>query len=287
MKIEKVKFKNLDFFLLRDDLLGRDLCDEFNGNKARKLDYFLHADLTHYDTIVSNGSSQSNAMYSLSVFAKLKGLKFKYVISYLNSNLAKNPVGNFKFALENGMEYFISPNRRDFALSLVDKKTIFIEEGVAQKEAEIGFISQAKDISQFAKNNDIKFDIFLPSGTGTSAGYLAKNSEFNIFTCPCVGDNEYLKKQLENLNLGNLKNLFILNPPKKYHFAKPKKELFKIYKELFNETGIEFDLVYDPVGFLTVLLNLNEFKNPLLYIHQGGILGNISQIERYQYKGLL
>ena len=84
-----------------------------------------------------------------------------------------------------------------------------------------------------------------------------------------------------------LKNLFILNPPKKYHFAKPKKELFKIYKELFNETGIEFDLVYDPVGFLTVLSNLNEFKNPLLYIHQGGILGNISQIERYQYKGLL
>ena len=144
MKIEKVKFKNLDFFLLRDDLLGRDLCDEFNGNKARKLEYFLHADLSNYDTIVSNGSSQSNAMYSLSVFAKLKGLKFKYVISYLNSNLAKNPVGNFKFALENGMEYFISPNRRNFALSLVDKKLSLSKRELLKKRQKLALFPKPK-----------------------------------------------------------------------------------------------------------------------------------------------
>lgn len=283
LRIEKVKFKGFDFYLIRDDLL--EICG--GGNKARKLKYFLNANLKGFDTIISNGSSQSNAMYSLSVFAKLKGLKFKYVMSYLNSNLAKNPVGNFKFALKNGMEYFISSNRREFALSLMSEKSIFIEEGVAQKEAEIGFIDQAREIESFAKKEGIKFDIFLPSGTGTSAGYLAKNTKFDVFTTPCVGDSKYLQKELNVLNLGNLSNLKILSPPKKYHFAKPQIELFEIYKKLLDETKIEFDLIYDPVGFLTVLSNLNEFKNPLLYIHQGGLLGNISQIKRYEYKGLV
>ena len=60
---------------------------EFNGNKARKLEYFLHAGLGGIKRVVSYGSSQSNAMYSLSVFAKMKGLEFHYVVSNLSSNL--------------------------------------------------------------------------------------------------------------------------------------------------------------------------------------------------------
>ena len=72
--IERVVLKGREFWLLRDDLLG-----EFNGNKARKLEYFLGADLSGFEAIVSHGSSQSNAMYSLSLFAKLKGLKLYYV----------------------------------------------------------------------------------------------------------------------------------------------------------------------------------------------------------------
>ena len=77
---------------MRDDLIG----GEFNGNKARKLEYFLHADLNDVKRVVSYGSNQSNAMYSLSVFAKMKKLEFHYVVSNLNSNLAENPVGNLK-----------------------------------------------------------------------------------------------------------------------------------------------------------------------------------------------
>ena len=281
-KFDKLKFRNFEFYLLRDDLLG-----EFNGNKARKLAYLLEADLSKFNTIISNGSSQSNAMYSLSVFAKLKGFKFKYVMSHLNSNLKENPVGNFKFALDNGMEYFISDDRREFALNLMDEKSIFIEEGVAQKEAEFGFIKQAKDIDEFAKENTLKFDIFLPSGTGTSAAYLAKHTKFRVFTTPCVGDSKYLEKQIKALNLGNLSNLTILNPPKKYHFGDLKKELFEIYKELLDATDVEFDLIYDPVGFLTLFSNLDKFKNDVLYIHQGGILGNISQLERYKFKHMI
>ncbi|NLY03302.1 MAG: 1-aminocyclopropane-1-carboxylate deaminase [Campylobacter sp.] len=279
-RIDSFKFREIKFHLLRDDLLG-----EFNGNKARKLEYFFDLDLSGITNVVSYGSSQSNAMYSLSVFAKLKGLKFKYVVNHLNSNLKANPVGNLKFALENGMELFESGksvSREEFALNLCDKNSLFIKEGVAMKEAEQGFKTQARQIENLT--NGQKFDIFLPSGTGASAGYLAKHLKFKVFSCACVGDSSYLKKQLKELGLGQ--NLTILNPPKKYHFGALKTELFEIYKELLDETGIEFDLIYDTVGFLTLFANLKEFKNDILYIHQGGILGNISQLKRYRYKGI-
>ena len=325
---------------------------EFNGNKARKLEYFLHAGLGGVKRVVSYGSSQSNAMYSLSVFAKMKGLKFHYVVSNLSSNLAANPIGNFKFALENGMKIYIDKDRRARAralayelaglkeseicggetanltdncsenelnlkdagglnLSKFDEQTeiagvnsgecishkssnlpaaqdcfigdsLFINEGVWQPQAEVGFISQARQIERWADAEGKTVDIFLPSGTGTSAAFLAKHVKFDVFTCPCVGDADYLKSEIEALTPNSKAR--ILQPPKKYHFGDLKPELYQIWREVCEQTGIEFELIYDSVGFLTMMANLGAFKNEILYIHQGGALGNISQKLRYERK---
>ena len=366
---------------------------EFNGNKARKLEYFLHADLGGIKRVVSYGSSQSNAMYSLSVFAKMKGLEFHYVVSNLNSNLAANPIGNFKFALENGMKIYIDKDRRAQAKALAYElaglkeseiygddavnltcgsnrnglnlskfneglgftdtnlsaknmsnsqaeivlnlqnlgrenlnkfdgsvklagtnfgefvsyknsnlkksadhissnlpatqdcfigDSLFINEGVWQPQAEAGFISQARQIERWAEAEGKTVDIFLPSGTGTSAAFLAKHVKFDVFTCPCVGDADYLKSEIEALTPNS--KAHILQPPKKYHFGDLKPELYQIWREVCEQTGIEFELIYDPVGFLTMMTNLGAFKNEILYIHQGGALGNISQKLRYERK---
>ena len=381
---------------------------EFNGNKARKLEYFLHAGLGGIKRVVSYGSSQSNAMYSLSVFAKMRGLEFHYVVSNLNSNLAANPIGNFKFALENGMKIYVDKDRwararvlayelaglkegeiyGDEAVNLTDasdrnglnlkdtggsnlsnfderlgftdinlnaknmsnlqaevepnlqieksnlqdlnrqilskfdgsaklasanpseskshknsnlKKSadqtssnlsaaqdcfigdsLFINEGVWQPQAEAGFISQARQIERWAEAEGKVVDIFLPSGTGTSAAFLAKHVKFDVFTCPCVGDVDYLKREIEALTPNS--KVRILQPPKKYHFGDLKPELYQIWREVCEQTGIEFELIYDPVGFLTMMANLGAFKNEILYIHQGGALGNISQKLRYERK---
>nr|WP_314562864.1 1-aminocyclopropane-1-carboxylate deaminase [uncultured Campylobacter sp.] len=366
---------------------------EFNGNKARKLEYFLHAGLGGIKRVVSYGSSQSNAMYSLSVFAKMKGIEFHYVVSNLNSNLAANPVGNFKFALENGMKIYIDKDRRararalayelaglkegeiygGGAVNLTDgsdrsglnlskfnerlgfkdtnlsaknmpnsqaeiapnlqnlgrenlnkfdeqaelagatysenisnknsnlKKSadqtssnlpdaqdcfigdsLFINEGVWQQQAETGFISQARQIERWAEAEGKTVDIFLPSGTGTSAAFLAKHVKFDVYTCPCVGDVGYLKSEIEALTPNS--KVRILPPPKKYHFGDLKPELYQIWRKVCEQTGIEFELIYDPVGFLTMTANLGAFKNEILYIHQGGALGNISQKLRYERK---
>ena len=366
---------------------------EFNGNKARKLEYFLHAGLGGIKRVVSYGSSQSNAMYSLSVFAKMNGLEFHYIVSNLNSNLAENPIGNFKFALENGMKIYIDKDRRararalayelaglkegeiwgDEAVNLADGfgrngsnlskfnellgfagtnlsaknvpnlqaeiapnlqnlngenlskfdesaklmdanfsecirhkssnfeksadqtssnlpaaqdcfigDSLFINEGVWQPQAEAGFISQARQIERWADAEGKTVDIFLPSGTGTSAAFLAKHVKFDVYTCPCVGDADYLKSEIEALTPNS--KVRILQPPKKYHFGDLKPELYQIWREVCEQTGIEFELIYDPVGFLTMMANMGAFKNEILYIHQGGALGNISQKPRYERK---
>ena len=325
---------------------------EFNGNKARKLEYFLNAGIGGIKRIVSYGSSQSNAMYSLSVFAKIKGLEFHYIVSNLNSNLAANPIGNFKFSLKNGMKVYVDKDRRVRAralayelaglkeseicggetanltdncsenelnlkdagglnLSKFDEQaelagvnsiecishkssnlpaaqdcfigdSLFINEGVWQPQAEVGFISQARQIERWADAEGKTVDIFLPSGTGTSAAFLAKHVKFDVYTCPCVGDADYLKSEIEALTPNSKAR--ILQPPKKYHFGDLKPELYQIWCDVCEQTGIEFELIYDPVGFLTMMANLGAFKNEILYIHQGGALGNISQKLRYERK---
>jgi 1-aminocyclopropane-1-carboxylate deaminase len=332
-------------------------------------------------------------MYSLSVFAKMKGLEFHYVVSNLNSNLAANPIGNFKFALENGMKIYIDKDRRAQAKALAYElaglkeseiygddavnltcgsnrnglnlskfneglgftdtnlsaknmsnsqaeivlnlqnlgrenlnkfdgsvklagtnfgefvsyknsnlkksadqtssnlsaaqdyfigDSLFINEGVWQPQAEMGFISQARQIERWAEAEGKTVDIFLPSGTGTSAAFLAKHVKFDVYTCPCVGDADYLKSEIEALTPSSKAR--ILQPPKKYHFGDLKPELYQIWREVCEQTGIEFELIYDPVGFLTMMANLGAFKNEILYIHQGGALGNISQKLRYERK---
>ena len=160
--------------------------------------------------------------------------------------------------------------------------SLFINEGVWQPQAEVGFISQARQIERWADAEGKTVDIFLPSGTGTSAAFLAKHVKFDVFTCPCVGDADYLKSEIEALTPNS--KVRILQPPKKYHFGDLKPELYQIWREVCEQTGIEFELIYDSVGFLTMMANLGAFKNEILYIHQGGALGNISQKLRYERK---
>ena len=219
-------------------------------------------------------------MYSLSLLAKLKNKEFIYYTNHIPSFLKENPSGNYLEALKNGMKIIETPLRgeelRNYVLSLKDKNTLIIEEGGRIKEAEFGFKILADEINEYAKKNNLK--VFLPSGTGTSAYFLAKYLDVEVLTIPCVGDSEYLKKQFNWLGGGKIPT--ILTPKRKYHFGKLYKELFYLWMELKN-SGIEFDLLYDPIGWDTILhYNL---KN-ILYIHQGGLKGNITMLKRYERK---
>lgn len=281
--IEKITFCDFSFYIKRDDLLGK-----INGNKARKLYYYFLNKYPKNQRFISFGSSQSNALLALSIFCRQNNYQLLFVCEKLSSFLEQNPHGNYALALENKaliIQNLDFSHRRDKALSLKQEKDIFIEEGVANKEAEIGFIHLAKEIEQQSKILNLDFDIFLPSGTGTSAAFLAKHSKSKVFTCACVGDEVYLKKQILTLDpYYDFSNLYILQLSKKYHFAKPYLEFYELYLKLKKECGIEFDLLYDMLGIKTMMHYQAIFKKPILYIHQGGIIGNDSMLSRYKRK---
>ena len=277
--IEQIIFQNKSFLIKRDDLLDKD----FSGNKARKFFYFLEKDFPYITTVISHGSNQSNAMYSLSVLCKLKNWNFIYYVNHLPSYLEENPQGNYKYALENDMQLII---KEDFSKSDIkkDDKTLFIEEGGALKEASYGLKILADEIAEYQKKNNItNLRVFLPSGTGTTALFLQKYLNIEVFTCACVGDDEYLTKQFLDLEQNRDKHPIILKRKKKFHFGKLYKENYLLWEKLKYETNIEFDLLYDPVGWNTLLYNYDDRYN-YMYIHQGGLIGNESMFKRYLNK---
>jgi len=285
--IENYIFEGHSFYLKRDDLLHSD----FSGNKARKFHYFLVNDFPNITKIVSYGSAQSNAMYSLSVLAKMRGWEFEYFVDHIADYLKDNPHGNYKGALENDTVFKI----KNEELGIRNEEHIlFIEEGGREKEAEYGIKILAEEIIAWQKENNFKeLNIFLPSGTGTTALFLQKtisflipNSSFliRVYTTPCVGDNAYLKKQFSELEEDEKYHPIILTLDKKHHFGKLYKDNYEIWLKLQQQTGVVFDLLYDPLGWRTLLAHSEVFEKPTLYIHQGGVLGNESMLPRYERK---
>ncbi len=279
--IEQVVFEGREIFVKRDDLLS----EEFSGNKARKFYYFLKSDFPNVKKIVSYGSNQSNAMYSLSVLAKMQGWGFEYYVHHLPSYLKAHPQGNYKYALRNGMRMIVSPNRPKRE-TFDPEEVLFIDEGGHVAEAKVGIGILGKEIAQWQKEEEIgNFSIFLPSGTGTTALFLQQSlPDVQVYTVPCVGDGDYLKAQFDELDADRTMHPIILEPKKKYHFGKLYRESYNIWLKLQAQTGIEFDLLYDPVGWMTMMENSAIFSSPLLYIHQGGLIGNESMLVRYQRK---
>ena len=275
--IEQITFNKQKYFIKRDDLLDVD----FSGNKARKFYYFLKNDFPQIKKIVSSGSAQSNAMYSLSVLCKLKNLEFDYYVDHIASFLKENPSGNYQSALKNKMNIKEEPLPLTF-----EDDTLYINEGGAVKETSYGIEILANEIKIWAKENKIEnLKVFLPSGTGTTALFLQKYLPFDVLTCACVGNEEYLEKQFNELEIQN--HPTIIKTEKKYHFGKLYKEFYEIHNELLHQTNIEFDLLYDSLGWICFekyVNNLEDKNFQFLYIHQGGILGNISMLKRYENK---
>jgi len=241
-QIDQITFLNQQFFIKRDDLLD----EEFSGNKARKLFYFLQHDFPHIDTLVSYGSAQSNAMYSMSVLAKMKGWKFIYHVDHIASFVKENPNGNYKAALDNGMHILeVSFDKSAYK----DKNILFINEGGANKEAQFGLKILAQEIEDFKNIHNISnLKVFLPSGTGTTALFLQKYLKDEVLTCPCVGDGAYLKKQFMQLNDNIKEHPTILPSSKKYHVGKVYKENYEMGKKIKNEREIEVDVKEERIG---------------------------------------
>jgi len=278
--ISKISLEEREFYVKRDDLIDPFLA----GNKYRKLYTLLQTPSNKLNKIISYGGTQSNAMLAIAAMCKSKGWEFEYYTKSLSQTQKSFSHGNYFHSINLGMKHIEIDETlyKNYISSLsfnTDATTFIIDQGGAVEEARLGLEVLAKEIRD-AKLN-IK-SLATPSGTGTTALFLALAlPEFKVYTTPCVGDATYLREQMQSLS-ELPKNLMILEPKKKYHFAKPYREFLSIYKKLLA-SGIEFDLIYAPSMWEALL---SQTKEEVLYIHSGGVSGNESMLKRYEQKGI-
>lgn len=284
--VDSLSFSGKNVYIKRDDLLDA----RYPGNKYRKLFHFLNR--VDLPPLVSMGGNQSNAMAAIAALAHARKIPFTYYTRRIPGWLKEAPSGNYRLALELGARFveLDASEYREAARRLSEGEEFFIPQGGAMEEAEPGVKILAEELELFAEERGIgRLNVFLPSGTGTTALYLARHAgeSLKVFTVPCAGDAAYLREQMARLESLPERWPEILVPEKKTPFAKPEKAHLEMYLRL-KEAGIEFDLVYGPRCWLEVEKFVRKRpEEEVLVVHTGGVEGNPTQLERYARKGFI
>ncbi|NAW68007.1 1-aminocyclopropane-1-carboxylate deaminase/D-cysteine desulfhydrase [Vibrio sp. V27_P1S3P104] len=286
--ITEHRFQGHAFYLKRDDQLHPQFC----GNKARKFLSLLQMERPEINTLISYGSVQANSLYSLAGLAAIHGWQLEYYVHHIPDWLKQYPIGNYRAALEleaNVIETkALSPNHpHQYILQIrkPDEQCLFIEEGGRTPLAEYGIKQLAHELLTWIQQQPKqRWAVALPSGTGTTALYLHKalsRHEIEVITCPCVGGQTYLEQQWQQLGESDYPT--ILSPERKHHFGRLYYHDYQIWQQLHQQTHVEFELLYDPLMW-RCLMDWLPLHNDLslIYLHQGGLLGNESMLPRYQ-----
>jgi 1-aminocyclopropane-1-carboxylate deaminase/D-cysteine desulfhydrase-like pyridoxal-dependent ACC family enzyme len=282
-RIDTVQLRGRSFYVKRDDLIHPCL----SGNKYRKLYTLLNTPSHRYETIISYGGAQSNAMLSIACLCRLKGWEFHYYTKKLPSCLESCTEGNLEQALKQGMrlhetEHAAFQETIDALKRVKEKKSLLISQGGADTIAQEGIRELAREINAWRREQKIEnLKVVLPSGTGTTALYLqgALDGATELYTSVLVGDDAYQLAQWKRLSDGAYPT--ILPRDKKRKFAKPYSEYLQMHQELEEQTGITFDLIYAPKTWIEMLDYFDE-DAPILYIHTGGVSGNETMLQRYK-----
>jgi len=287
-RIESFIFDNKSLYVKRDELLDPLL----SGNKYWKLYSLIRMPKESYKQLVSYGGVQSNAMLSLAALCHQKDWAFHYTCKPVPSYLKQKPTGNLHKALALGMSlHEVSHDDYEHCIQQLrghtDAESLFVPQGGADPMAQAGIQQLAAEIRQWQQEQGIeRLNIVTPSGTGTTAYYLAQAlPECDILTTAVVGDKAYLQAQMKML--GELpSNMSILEGTKKYHFAKLYPELLAVYHDLLD-AGIAFDLIYGTVMWKILLQHYDAIEGEVLYLHSGGLMGNATMLDRYKHRAML
>jgi 1-aminocyclopropane-1-carboxylate deaminase len=304
------------------------------GLQMRKMFYFVKQPDKFFANahLLSFGGSQSNAMVALAQLANARRVPFTYFSRELR--LQEAVEGNLALARELGMQHVQLPSdayhelvrTRNFDEILHGEdcpgpgtRSLDVPQGAAFPEAQDGVKLLADEINEYVHTEwpDRRFSVVLPSGTGTTALYLAQHldPDIKLYTVPCVGDAAYLKQQLgqlvnEDPTLQPESALMprVLVPKRKSRFGRLWWPLYDMYHEMLRETEIDFDLVYAAFTWHTLFSDeavLDEVlgrsrarpaggsfeleasgggERELLYVHTGGTSGNKTMLARYARK---
>jgi len=184
----------------------------------------------------------------------------------------------------------------------------------------------------------LPLSVCVPGGTCTTAMLLSREIEsilnggskhdtsskpldIQVVVIPCVGDDLYAKRQMENLNMiieSPTGATYPISLPKillprkvegkgkassgYFVFGEPASPILETFLEMKEEYGVYLDLLYGSPAWTLLLQKWNsdlynkQITNDddcplkgrqIMYVHSGGLEGISSQLTRYKHKGLV
>ena len=301
--LEKIRFRNHEFLIKRDDYTGSD----FLGNKIRKLEYLLHeAKKLKSDIIFTCGGDQSNhARATASVSAKL-GLKTRL---FLWGDEKKIADGNLFLDKMFGSEIvYLSKNE----FSKVDdimtaERTKMVKKGKrvyvipAGGSSTLGIWGYISFMNELKKQSDLKNieGIFSACGSGGTAAGLLVGAALNkvrlkIFAVNVLLPKQIIEKKILQLAEGavvdyNLKckidknNLEIIDGYSKEGYKNISDHKIELITEFARTTGILLDPAYTGKAFCAfdeIILENGKGKR-VVFLHTGGIFGTFPKRNKF------
>ena len=301
--LEKIKFRNKEFLIKRDDYTGSD----FLGNKIRKLEYLLYeAKKEKSDLIFTCGGDQSNhARATVSAAAKL-GIKTRL---YLWGNDKKNADGNLFLNKMYGAEIIYLTKNKFFNVDEImfeerkklikkGKRVYVIPAGGSSTLGIWGYISFIEELNKQIDFNRIN-GIFAACGSGgTAAGLLVgsalNNLKLKIFSVNVILPKKEITKKILQLAEGSIldynlaikidkSRLEIIDGYSTEGYKNITDKKLKLISEFSRSTGILLDPAYTGKAFNAyndLILKRDEGKN-IIYLHTGGIFSIFSKRTDY------
>ncbi|MEK6506818.1 1-aminocyclopropane-1-carboxylate deaminase/D-cysteine desulfhydrase [Myroides sp. C4067] len=268
--------RGITIFVKREDLLH----EEVSGNKFRKLKYnILKAQELGYSKLLTFGGAYSNHIAATAAAGRICGVETIGIIR--GEELENNYAGNSTLtkAVEDGMTLgFLT--RTDYrnkgeveiinSLKAIYGDFYLVPEGGTNEEA-------IKGTEEILKEGDETFDYICTAvGTGGTIAGIINSSHPNqtILGFPAL-KGSFLYEDIRKFVTNNNWDLVL-----DYHFggyAKYNEGLLSFLRELYKQTGVLFDPIYNGKMIYGVLEEIKKgrFKDnsKILVIHTGGLQG--------------
>lgn len=287
--IQEIKYKvpeGYQLFIKRDDLID----PLISGNKWRKLKYQL-IDAHHQDKkiLVSFGGAYSNHLLALASASAKFGFQS---VGIVRGDEQRKPSETLVLCKTLGME-IIQTSREEYK----DKYALF--EKYFANNADAYFIDEGGFSALGAKGceeivtelTDEYTDIFIAAGTAcTSAGIINAIHKLNLHTHlhSVIVHNgfEEIKNNLAQLLLPDTQ-YSLLTTPEYGRYAQHTDELLKFCIDFQSNTGILLDPIYTAKALAKCYAwmqanDKTELTKKILFVHTGGLLGNLGKIDAFE-----
>ena len=283
--LEQIQFEipnGIELYIKRDDLIH----PYISGNKWRKLKYLIQtAQLRNKKTLVTFGGAYSNHLLATACAAAMKGFKsVGFVIGEeldaSNHTLFLCEQFGMKIIFVDRISYLNKAELFEKYFSN-NKDAFFIDEGGRSDEAILGCSELIDELPQ-------TFDhIVLAAGTGsTFCGILKGCAKHHLSTK--VHAVVVHKGMQEIIDYTTSKTTYAhYSIQENYHFgayAKTSPDLISFMKKFQQATGILLDPVYTAKALFAVYdliqQGIIQTKEKVLFIHTGGLIGNLGMKDK-------